>query len=194
MAAYLASAEDRQVDALRCLLAAFTAQTWKNWRLLVVHDGPPTALAVVDKLTAIAGGDSRIEIAFAGERKQQFGHPHRQWAINKLRESCEYIGMTNQDNYYVPSFLEMMLGDAFGKPQADFIYCDMVHSHRSWRPVATRPQRGRLDLGAFLVRSWLCKKIMFDNFSFAGDGDYINRVVKAAKVVRKVNATLMVHN
>jgi hypothetical protein len=184
----------RRHAALMCLAYSFLAQSYPRWQLRVVHDGPPSepAAAVLEQLRKL---DKRIRVDVTPERQKQFGHPHRQGAIERLiGEGCEWIGLTNDDNYYVPAYLEAMLGAALDKPPADMIYCDLVHSHKMWRPVATAPARGKLDLGAFLVRAALCRRIRFDNFGFAGDGDYIGRMARTAKVIRKLPGTLFVHN
>ncbi len=181
----------RRSAALSCLLHSFVAQTYQNWVMLVVHDGP-----LEDKATTAAmPDDPRIKFVSTKNRKKDFGHPHRQWAIDELiAQGCDWLGLTNEDNFYVPVYLEWMLS-AGTAGNAHFVHCDMVHSHKLWKPMQTRPQRGHLDLGGFLVRADLTRKVKFDKFTFSGDGDYIGRLVKSQKCrVVKVPATLFVHN
>lgn len=185
----------REGMALRCLVSAFLAQTYENWRLDIVHDGPVDRryMDLFDDVTEW-GGD-KLKLIETAERKQQFGHPHRQASVDRLlSQGCDWILHTNQDNYYVPVFLEWMLSEA-QKYKAPFVYCDFVRSHKQWAVHTSKPKKGHLDLGAFLAHKSLVTKIKFDKFTFEGDGDYINRLVAAAKhKVAKVAAPLFVHN
>lgn len=191
VATYL-NGEDRRLAALEGLVASFRAQTWPHWRLLLCHDGPLKAEhhAAVKHLTT----DRRVRWHETADRLEKFGHPHRQWQIDQLSATCGWLGLTNDDNWYAPVYLEWLLRVATTTKRCDFVYCDMVHSHKMWKPLKTAPRRGQLDLGGWLAKSTLCRKLKFDNFSFSGDGDYINRLRLSAQATQKVDATLFVHN
>lgn len=179
--------------ALRGLVASFQGQTHHNWKMLVVHDGKAPwaeAQAVFRGLE----NDKRVSVDETETRKKEFGHPHRQAAIEHLlADGCDWIGLTNQDNWYAPTYLEWMLHDATTK-KAEFVCCDFVSSHKMWKPVTTQLRRGGIDLGCFLAHRSVVEKVKFDKFTFAGDWDYISRLTSAAKRSVKVNATLFVHN
>jgi hypothetical protein len=184
--------EKRQHYALACLIKSFQAQTYDRWRLLLVHDGPLDT-QVHQQLDE---SDDRVDVWVMPERKKQFGHPYRQMAIDRLlKNGCTHIGLTNQDNYYAPVYLEWLLSVSTNpKRPRDLVYCNLVHSHKLWQPFTTEPRRGKLDLGSFLITASLAKQVQFDNFSFNGDGAYIDRLRVKAKGIEKVSATLMVHN
>lgn len=193
VASFLETARD--LACLRCLVACFQAQTYANWQILVTHDGPMNKDA--KRLAhALANDDERVQFIETPERLKQFGHPYRQAAIDRLlRDGCEWICLTNQDNYYAPIFLEGLLGTALaGKRAKEFVYCDCVHSHRMWRFMGTEPRRGRLDLGGWMAKASLVKQVKFDNFNFDGDGKYIERLRGKARGIEKVAAALFVHN
>ncbi len=192
VAAYLADA--RQAAGLECLVASLRAQTHPTWVAIVVHDGPGT-LEGMRTLKALGEVDPRVEVWETAERKQKFGHPHRQLAVDRLLAAgCDWVGLTNQDNYYVPVYLEAMVAAAQAK-KVPLVYCDCVHSHKLWKPMTCRPARGQLDLGGFLAHRSLAEKIKFDQVGFAADADYFERLHKAAKArVEKVASTLFVHN
>ncbi len=184
VAAYL-NGDERLHHAYHALCHSLLAQTYPC-SIHVWHDGPyessqkPRPPGVVWYETE--------------ERKQQFGHAHRQGAIERLMsQGCEWIGLTNQDNYYVPTYLEWMVAEAQEK-KAEFVYCDCVHSHKKWKPLSAQVRRGHIDLGSFLVHRSVAAKIKFDKFTFAGDWDYISRLVRAAKRHAHVAASLFVHN
>lgn len=175
---------------LQALVHSLKAQTHQKTYVHIVHDG------------LYAGGRPALlpNVYDAGffateKRAGEFGHPHRQAAVDWLRDNdCDWIGLTNQDNYYAPTYLEWMLWTA-DQSKALLVYCDFVHSHKRWKPIDARPVRGKLDLGGFLVHESLAAKVKFDKFTFAGDADYFERLVKAARGrVAKVSATLFVHN
>jgi hypothetical protein len=76
----------------------------------------------------------------------------------------------------------------------DFVYCDLVHSHKLWRPMVTEPRRGKLDLGAWLAHRSLIEQVKFDNFNFDGDGRFIDTCASTPRGSPRWPATLMVHN
>ena len=200
VASYL-NEDERRSRALNCMLASVVAQTYNNWRVKVVHDGPCTASSFSQNEVI----DPRIEFICTSERKLQHGHPHRrEQALAPFTyrgdnpaylATCQpdYFVFTNDDNYYMPVFLEWMLHEA-KTSDSDFLYCDMIHSHRLWQHFITTPKKGRIDLGSFLVHRSLVEKVPWTDFSFSGDGTYIEALVSAAKRVRKLDATLFVHN
>ncbi len=197
VAAYLGEDDGfshRLHHALRGLVASFQAQTHQKWKMEVVHDGPAQWGEAQGVFRGLAA-DKRVVVTETPERKRDFGHPHRQAAIDKLlADGCEWIGLSNQDNWYAPTYLEWMLHEAMTK-KAQLVYCDFVSSHKLWKAVPADLTRGRIDLGGFLAHRDVVEKVKFDKFTFAGDWDYISRLRGAARgVVAKVNATLFVHN
>lgn len=177
----------RRGHALHCLLCSFLAQTYKNWIATVVHDGSVSAPFYLPTQLF----DNRVKMIQTKERLQQFGHPHRRKFA--LEAQADYIGFTNDDNYYMPTYFEWMLGELVAK-KADFVYCDMVHSHRGWKPMTTTPRYRGLDMGGFIASKALIEKTPWTDYSFRGDGMYINALTANARKVIKVPATLFVHN
>lgn len=195
-AAYLgADQPDRLRGALAALAGSLDAQTYPHWLLEVTHDGPyphdPDTLRYFERWDY----HPRVTVVETATREQKFGHPHRQAAVERLLAAgCEWIGLTNQDNYYAPTYLEWLLHEGVVK-KAPFVYCDCVHSHKLWKPMPTRPRRGHIDLGGFLAHRSVVEKVKFDKFTFSGDADYITRLVQAAGgKTEKVAACLFVHN
>lgn len=195
VAAYIADEDGRDAAGLTGLVASLRAQTYANWQAVVMHDGPyPHHNGMLDFVTEIEA-DSRVKVHEAEQRKQDFGHHHRQTTTHRLLgDGCEWVLHTNQDNYYIPVFLEWLLAEAQAK-QTPFVYCDFVRSHKQWVTHASKPKRGQLDLGGFIAHKSIVEKVKFDRVGFDADGDYINRLVQAARgKVAKVPATLFVHN
>ena len=133
----------------------------------------------------------KIRFLETSERKAKFGHPWRKWGVEQTRGA--YIGMTNDDNYYCPTFCESMLSGLVTK-KAQFAYCNMVHSHQQWRPFKTEPRKSKLDLGGWVASVDLVRGTPWADFGFAGDGVFIDALVVRAKGVVKIDPYLFVHN
>lgn len=197
VASYL-NADDRRAAALRCFVASLQAQSYGEWRAYIVHDGglrvDPDSyeMRLIDEIRQ----DPRVRFVQTEERKQSYGHPWRQSAIDELASDCDWILLTNEDNYYAPVFCEWMLSVATTAEDCEIVYCNTVHSHQLWQPHDTELRLGGIDLGAVMVRSDLAQRVPFDNYSFKGDGHWINALVAASAAERahKVDAYLHVHN
>lgn len=188
VASYLNGDRSNRLHALRCLLCSFMAQTYPHWRAVVVHDGPLDQPEIVDYVAKL---DSRIAFETTPGKIGHFGHKYRHQYASKVADG--WIGFTNDDNYYAPVYFEWLLSHAL-RQKAEMVYCDMVHSHKMWKPMTTQARYKYLDLGGFLATAALIKKTPWTDFSFKGDGTYINALRQRARKVVKVDATLFVHN
>lgn len=173
---------------LACLLHSFLCQTYENFEVLIIHDGPGAAAReVVERI-----GDRRIKFMETDRRTNQFGHPLRKLGIGYC--SGQYVGMSNDDNYYVPVYFEWMLHSLVASG-ALFAYCNTIHSHHLWQPYDTKPMRGALDAGAWIADTELVKTTEWTDFGSAGDGTYIDALVaKAQNRIVKVPGYVFVHN
>jgi hypothetical protein len=188
IASYLDS--ERLCHALECLLHSFGAQTYPHWEAHIVHDGPlPYAGANAERFEQAVPG--RVKFFREPKNIGHFGHKYRRRYA--LKAEAQYIGFTNQDNYYAPTYFEWLISELQRK-KAEFAYCDMVHSHKTWKPMTTAPRYRHLDVGGFIVTQDLVRRTEWRDFSFKGDGTYINELVGRARGVVKVPATLFVHN
>lgn len=176
---------DRESQAkLDTFVNCIRAQTYPRWELIVVHDGP---------------GLHRNRIAWeppvryfeTPERKKQFGHPWRKWGAEKA--TGDYIGFTNFDNYYIPIYFEALL-DALVSQNADLAYCNCVHSHLLWKPMKTKLDRGKIDLGCWIAKAELVKATPWRDFGFAGDWHFLADLLARSGKVAKVDGYLLVHN
>ena len=191
IASYLPGDERRQA-ALFCLLHSLRAQSYPRWKAVVVHDGPlPEEPAYAALRQQIAQLDQRITFVETAKREGSYGHPHRQPYASRVE--TEFVGFSNDDNYYCPVYFEAMLSELTQR-RADFAFCDMVHSHRNWQPMTTAARSHHLDVGAFIVRTELVRATPWVDMNFAGDGTYIEALAVKAKLCVKVPACFFVHN
>lgn len=172
---------------LRVLISAIICQTFENWSLHVVHDGPSEDAAAICN----SFSDDRIHYYETETVNGAWGHPNRDWALSLM--DGEYMLFTNDDNYYVPEFMERLLNKA-QQEGLDFVYCDMVHNHQNYQVLRTEPRRCHIDMGAFLVKTALAKQVGFKDYDYCGDGVFVEKVVASGARIGKAEGILFVHN
>lgn len=183
-----------QTDCLQSLLACLKTQTWKNFIILVSHDGPASH-EVRQAFKSVAGTDSRFVFQETATRQNKFGHERRypgfQYLIDK---GCDMLCTTNGDCWYAPNYFESMLYQ-MQKDNTKFVYCNMVHSHKLWQPMKTDMKRGKIDVGCWMAAKELVQSIQWTDFTFAGDWSFIHKLHKSAEGRHaKVDSYLYVHN
>lgn len=179
---------------MRILIDSFLVQTKPNWELTVVHDGwgSDDIWRVVELYD-----DMRIKYIQSEIRNQQYGHPNRkQFLIDLEAEPTDYVLLTNDDNYYVPILIDEILKVA--NPNIGMIYWDTVHSHFGYTVLKSIIKVDHIDIGSFVVRADIAKKVGFNNFAFNGDGYYAEECAKACIETGlstvKINKVLFCHN
>jgi hypothetical protein len=188
-------------DQIRVLVYSLMCQTYGDFRLVVIHDGEDA------KMRGLLAGfkamyPERFDFLLTEERFNDYGHSLRALAI----ELCDskFIMLTNDDNYYVPSFLEKMLSK-MDSENLDLVLCDMVHSHDrpggrsqgSYNAFVTEPRKFSVDIGCFIVKSELAKAVGFRDKGFEGDGTFVDDIMQnSGRAVKwgKVEKILFVHN
>lgn len=193
----------RRYRNLPVLIHSFLAQTLQNFKLIVIHDGPDAEMEALLKPFR-EQHPGVIDFCFSEQRYNDYGHTLRDIGI-RLADT-EYLLITNDDNYYVPKFLEYMFMPIQQQPEAppDIVFCDMVHSHLNpglrrqlpYNPFETRPERNGIDMGCFIARTALARQVGFRDKGFAGDATYFEDLVRATGEPRiiKIPMTLFVHN
>jgi hypothetical protein len=168
-------------DRLKLFLLAMQRQRYENWEVVAVTDGPNDLAA---RLVAEMQ-DPRIRLIQTERRLGCWGHPYRQLGLDACRG--EFIGLSNDDNYYVPGYLEQML---HALEDADIAMCQILHSYVGWEP--TFPGE---DLGSWIARTPLVRQVPWPGNYFEADRQYIKSLTELPQVrVAKVNRNLFVHN
>ncbi len=129
--------------------------------------------------------DQRIRLIETPKPLGLWGHPYRQLGLDACRG--EFIGLSNDDNYYVPGYLEQML---VALRNADLAMCQIVHSYKSW-DVAPPGQ----DLGSWICRASLVRRVPWPGEDFNADGRYLESLKELAQGrIVEVQRPLFVHN
>jgi GT2 family glycosyltransferase len=176
---------------IQVLVHSLAAQTSQDFRVSIYHDGfDPEMLKILDGLKLKYPGMMNFE--FTDKRFNDYGHSLREIGISKA--TSKYILITNDDNYYCPTFVSEMLEKLASN---DLVYCDMLHSHTEYKRVfRTYTRLGSIDVGSMIVRTELAKKIGWKDKSFSGDGTYCEGIMSSIPNIRiaKIRKILFVHN
>jgi glycosyltransferase involved in cell wall biosynthesis len=135
------------------IISSLILQTHQNWELILIHDGPS------EKVKTYIPDDNRITYIETKERKGNYGHHLRQWALKEF-ELNDYVVVSNADNYYVPTFIEYMLKGFKKSHTAVATYCtETIHSYKAWQVLPAKMEKGFLDCGAVMIKSNIAKEI-----------------------------------
>ena len=179
---------------IKLLISSFIIQTNPNWLMYIIHDGP-TPKEITDIVTEFQ--DKRLILCESKVRKAKWGHPNRKMMLDKIpAEPDDPVLLTNDDNYYVRTFVDKMLS---GMTKAvGMVYCDMLTNYYDYAFVSCIPKVNNIDMGAFVVRADIAKKVGFNSVKIEADGIYCEEVVKYCKEnnyrVLKIDRVLFIHN
>jgi hypothetical protein len=179
---------------MRMLIDCFLVQTNPNWELNIIYDGkaPQSILDIVALYS-----DPRVKFFESDERNQCYGHPNRKMMLENMQGNPgDFVLMTNDDNYYVPVFVEYMLIAC--KPNIGFVYCDTVHSHFRYDTHKPKIKENHIDMGCFIVRFDVAKRVGFNHLCFTADGKYAEECFGYCLTHRLISSyipkSLFVHN
>lgn len=195
------------------IISALICQTHQNWELILIHDGPnSTNLRKVIE----DAGDKRITYIETETRVNKWGHPWRRWALEEIKEGrlspdCDYVVITNADNYHVPVYCEYLLNGFRKNPAAVAAYGSMmVHSYPSWQAqmdgskivhqwgiMQCWMQLGHIDCaGVMIKKGAACEAGWRDVDSHSSDWVYFEDVIKrhGKEKFVMVPGCLLVHN
>jgi GT2 family glycosyltransferase len=183
-----------QTNCLQALIASLKTQTWRNFKVIISHDGPASN-EVRAAYKAVVAGDDRFDFVETAVRQNKFGHERRYEGFQELiKQDADYLCTTNGDCWYTPNYFESMLYQ-MQKDNMEFAYCNMIHSHKLWQPMKTEMKRGKIDVGCWMASRKLIEQVRWTDFSFAGDWSFIHKLHKVAEGRHaKVDGYLYVHN
>jgi hypothetical protein len=170
----------KRYNEIHTLINSFICQTFPDWKLNIIHDG---ADPVMEELVGqYAEKDPRIRFEPTKERYNDWGHTLREIGLRACE--TEWLLFTNDDNYYVPRFLEYMF-EAIRKDNLDMVLCNMVHSHRNpgaykqddYHLFDTFPRMNYVDIGNFIIRTKIAQKVGFADHSYAADGAFVDNIL-----------------
>jgi len=179
-------------EKLMCTISSIVAQTNPNWKLHIIDDCSPQ-VDKIKKIEEFYKDDERIKWTYLDTNYGNWGHHSRQIGMDQSTE--EWVIMTGDDNYYVPEFVDIMLSESTNQ---HFVYCDMVHNwiNKEYIPIKSKLQLGAIDVGNFMVKSNMGKKIRLIETENWADWYFVQEFLNKFKhaKIKKVNRILYVHN
>ncbi len=179
---------------IKLLISSFIVQTNPAWKMYIIHDGP-TPKEITDIVTDFQ--DERLILCESKERKGSWGHPNRKMMLEKIYcQPDDLLLMTNDDNFYIRTFVDKMLKEV--TKSIGLCHFDMLHSYFDYNVFKTQPKSGAIDMGAFVVRADIAKKVGFNSMKIEADGIYCEDVVRYCREnnyrVLKIDRILFIHN
>lgn len=185
----------KRLVPLRILMDSFLVQTSPKWELHIVHDGNPPGniTRMMDEYVK----DERIFFFQSKDRMGKWGHPNRRQMLEKISVGeGDYIVITNDDNYYVPHFIDKLRGQMCNR--VGIIYYDMLHNYYAYEKFETSMAINHIDMGSFAVKADVAKKVGFKSLKFEADGIYASECAGYCRAnsleIVKVPGVLFVHN
>lgn len=173
------------------IIESLQAQTHKNWKLYLIHDGP-NETGLKEYIESV--NDERIIYHETESRSSNWGHSIRSEWLQKVKG--DFVVITNQDNYHVPVFIEYMLRGF--TPDTVATYCsDMVHSYKAWQIIPCSLRRGFLDCAGVMVRLDKAKETGWNDItSHSADWFYFEGLIKKynPRSFKIVKGCLLIHN
>jgi hypothetical protein len=187
------------ISAVEMFIGSFKVQDNPNWKLFLIHDGPPS----VEYRNVIDGrypnDDPRVIPMATPRRYNDWGHSLRRLALNdQLTKEYPYTLITNADNYYAPCFVRYMLQATSGMPY--LVYCNMLHdmkyeTSKSYKPVSVSLKYCEVDIGSVIVRTDIAQKNGWRSLAMNSDWTFIEDIMHQDLFwATKVDRTLFVHN
>lgn len=188
VSSYLNNPYENRINTLYCLIYSLLAQTYKNFEIIIHHDGPVEDITLKQKFENI---DPRISFIETEERKNNWGFDIR-YKLAIEDNDCEYILFTNDDNYYMPVFLQSVM-DVFNTIETELCYCNLIHNDINYNIIDTLPKVGHIDLGCFVASKRLIKETPWEYNHREADGVYFQELYKKTHSI-KISNILFVHN
>lgn len=175
------------------IIHSLRMQTYQNWRLLLIHDGPPP-YQYDEEIQQLK--DSRIQIVYAPRHEGNWGHVQRQRGLDIARKKnwSDTIVITNADNYYLPEFTESMLMNLTSDAVA--VYCNMLHRTHERKPVPSAIKHGCIDIGCLMMVREAALAVNWNSTNYDADWSYIKQVVQiyGEERISKNEKYLFIHN
>lgn len=193
-----------QDHQLKCFINCFLSQTSENWRLNIIHDGPDGSDSLEDDLKQNNYlSDPRVFFSRTSTRNNDYGHSSRALGIKKPVSESMYTVITNGDNYYAPTFIQI-LTEHIKATHADFITWDFVshvssknHQFDRVNPYGLcQPElrNGCIDMGSACINTRIVRHVGFDSTHHDADFHFFEKCVPFCNDFVRINSILFMHN
>lgn len=176
------------------LIYEFLLQTNPNWTMSIIHDGPASQDIV---LLVESFKESRITFQSTPQVNGFWGFPNRRKMVQEIQGSDnDFILCTNDDNQYLQVFIEYFINQC--KSDVGMVYCNTLHSYMDYNILHTEVRSCHIDMGSFIVRMDVAKKVGFNHQHEQADGSYAEECAAECRArglkIISINKALYVHN
>jgi hypothetical protein len=184
----------QRIIPLKRLIYEILLQTNQDWTMHIIHDGPAFK-SVSNFITSLK--DPRITFEVTPQANGKYGFPNRDIMLQKIKgEPGDYILFTNDDNQYLQVALEYFLRQCNEK--VGFVYCNCIHNYFRYDVLISQIKVRYIDIGSFIVRLDVAKKVGFSSYAECADGTYAEECAAECKkrglMIIKINKALFIHN
>ncbi len=175
---------------LKLILQSLICQTNSNWTAHVIIDGLTNDYFEVKDLYQ---NEERVKFSHITGPNNDWGHSARNYGLDAVVE--EFVVMTGDDNYYMPTFVDNFL--QVGLTGKDLVYCDLVHDLKrdAYQPIKSKIVEGNIDIGNFMTRRSIIGDLRLITDSYQADYKFVNYINKhKTSKVAKIDKILYVHN
>lgn len=177
-------------DRLPLLVWSLVAQTHTDWELVIIDQTPKDSTAI-DCMIGVLPTEvvNRIR-AIRYRRVGDWGQTAKENAA--MAADGDAFMFPNDDAYYVPTALaEMVKRLELG---CDLAICGWLYDFMGYVPMMPSVREGYIDVGGFMVRAKLFKKVGWPNKGQTGDAKLVAALIEAGGVVGTCMGTLYVKN
>jgi tetratricopeptide (TPR) repeat protein len=135
-------------------------QTFSDWHHYVLGDGVAPAEYQHPHRSTLGFSLSKGAMEPALNMPAGTPNPLLRWAIKHL-DLGEYLCFLDDDNMYLPTFVERMVFALESMPHVGIVLCPVENRRGNWQDIDGYPEYRRCDNSAFIVRSSLAKEIGF---------------------------------
>jgi glycosyltransferase involved in cell wall biosynthesis len=185
----------QRYNNIQCLIHSLLLQTYDNFEVIIIHDGYDQKHEEVIKPYL---NDIRFKYIYTDHRYNDWGMTLRNKGLEMV--DGDWIINTNDDNYYVPVYLEELVKVIENKNECNFVYYDCVLSHnniinhnkKDYGLLIPEIRHSYIDMGQFAVKKEVISKYKF-HLTAPADGILIEEMKHELKP-EYIDKILFVHN
>lgn len=180
-------------NKLILILQSLIVQTDVSWKAHVVIDGMTNEYRYVKDLYQ---DNPNVRFSHVEGPNNDWGHTARNYGLDQA--TGQYVVMTGDDNYYVPTFVQEML-DA-SENTAKMVMCNMLHNlaYGGYQAIDTQIKLSFIDIGNVMYKTDCIGELRLDKTSYEADylfaSTFVSNNIKSINDIQKVSKVLYVHN
>jgi len=168
----------KRPDFLLLLIQSLKVQTFRNWKISVIIDSKDDVESI--ELMKDASKENISFVVIDGPHKD-WGHTAREYGLKHA--NSDWVLMTGDDNYYVPTFIEYFTTSIVENPNSILHYSNLVCGNvntenyplkSNYILMDTKIKKGVIDICCFLTKTQLAKEIGYPFRTISGDYDYLD--------------------